>query len=241
MREKAAGIRKKLMAVLLAVMTIGSSFIGNWTPVYASMADEAIDYTMGETYRGCHYGDAYYCFILNRKSHIFLNVKAYRRGPSFEIYGTNGKQYMRSDNVSYRENVTTEVQTGKASRTLAAGTYYLRIDDFYGYEYYFNLKAEDLITLSKGAISSMKSKKSGQLTVTSKSVKNAIGYKIQYSTDYRFKKGVKTVYSPTRTKTLTKLSKGKRYYVKVTPYTVYSDGVYAWGGTSYVKAAVVKK
>lgn len=225
MREKAAGIMKKMMAVLLAVMTIGSSFIGNWTPVYASMADEAIDYTMGETYRGVR--EVYYCFTLNRKSHISLNVKAYRQGPSFEIYGTNGKQYMRPDNVSYRENVTTEVQTGKASRTLAAGTYYLKIYNTGGYEYYFNLQAEDLITLSKGAISSLKSKKSGQLTVTSKSVKNAIGYKIQYSTDYRFKKGVKTVYSPTRTKTLTKLSKGKRYYVKVTPYTVYSDGVYA--------------
>lgn len=102
------------------------------------------------------------------------------------------------------------------------------------------MQAENPITLSKGVITSLKSKKSGQMTVSCQSVKNAIGYRIQYSTDYRFKKGVKTVYSPTRIKTLTKLGKKKRYYVKVTPYTVYSDGVYAWGGTSYVKSAVVK-
>ena len=66
-------------------------------------------------------------------------------------------------------------------------------------------------------------------------------YRIQYSTDYRFRKGVKTIYSPTRTKTLTKLAKGKRYYVKVCPFTVYDDGEYVFGMNSYVKAIYVRK
>ena len=64
---------------------------------------------------------------------------------------------------------------------------------------------------------------------------------IQYSTNYKFKKGVKTVYSPTTTYTIKKLAKGKRYYVKVCPYTVYDDGTRVFGQNSYVKTVVVKK
>ncbi|MFQ7765051.1 MAG: hypothetical protein ACLRH0_11845 [Blautia wexlerae] len=69
--------------------------------------------------------------------------------------------------------------------------------------------------MQKGNITSLKSNKSGQLIVSCKErVIYAIGYRIQYSTDYRFRKGVKTIYSPVRIKTLTKLCKGKRYYVR---------------------------
>ena len=64
---------------------------------------------------------------------------------------------------------------------------------------------------------------------------------IQYSTNYKFKKGVKTVYSPTTTYTIKKLAKGKRYYVKVCPYTVYNDGTYVFGQNSYVKQVFIKK
>lgn len=79
------------------------------------------------------------------------------------------------------------------------------------------------------------------MTVKCKSTTNAIGYRIQYSQDYKFKKGVKTAYSPTTTYTIKKLAKGKRYYVKVCPYTVYDDGTYVFGRNSYVKQVFVKK
>ena len=124
---------------------------------------------------------------------------------------------------------------GQVSRTLNAGTYYLKMRTYRDHD--FRITAEPLITLARVSITSLKSNKSGQLTVSCKSVPYAIGYRIQYSTDYRFRKGVKTIYSPVRIKTLTKLSKGKRYYVRVTPYTVYTDGEHAWGATSYVKSA----
>ena len=238
MREKTKQIMKKLMVLLLTITVAGSALMWNGTPVYASMADEAIEYTMGETYRGGS-GTVYYYFTLNKKSHISLNVKAKRYRADFTIYDANGKTYLIPANVAYTENTVSGIHTGVASRTLNAGTYYVKIY-IWSEEYYFNLQAEDPITLSRGSITSLKSSKSGQMTVSCQNVNNALGYRIQYSTDYRFKKGVKTVYSPTRVKTLTNLSRGKRYYVKVTPYTVYSDGSYAWGGTSYVKTAVVK-
>lgn len=239
MREKTKQIMKKLMVLLLTITVLGSVLMWNGTSVYASMVDEAIEYTMGETYRG-NGGTVYYYFTLNQKSHISLNVKSVRYPANFTIYDANGKKYLIPDNVAFTQNAVSGIQTGVAARTLKAGTYYLEIYHGWGTEYYFNLQAEDPITLAKGSIKSLKSSKSGQMTVSCQNVNNALGYRIQYSTDYRFKKGVKTVYSPTKVKTLTKLSRGKRYYVKVTPYTVYSDGSYAWGGTSYVKAAVVK-
>ena len=148
-------------------------------------------------------------------------------------------------NVSYKENTVTGKGTARVAKTLNAGIYYLEVyaydNVYHDMEYYFTIQAEPLITLSRGTITSLKSKKAGQITVSCKSASNAIGYRIQYSTDYRFRKGVKTVYSPSKVKTLTKLSKGKRYYVKVCPYTVYDDGEYAFGMNSYVKAVYVKK
>ena len=238
MVEKTTQIMKKMMVILLTIVISGSSLIWNWTPAYASMADEAIEYTMGETYRG-NSGTVYYYFTLSQKSHISLSVKSKGSATNFTIYDADGKVYLIPANVTYATNTVSGIDTGVASRTLRAGTYYLKIDKWLD-EYYFKLQAETPISLAKGTISSLKSSKSGQMTVSCKNVTNAIGYKIDYSTDYRFKKGVKTIYSPTRIKTITKLSKGKRYYVKVTPYTVYSDGVYAWGVTSYVKSVAVK-
>lgn len=239
MREKTKQIMKKLMMILLAITVSGSALMWNGISVYASMADEAIEYTMGETYRG-NLGTVYYYFTLNQKSHISLNIKSKRYLTNFTIYDANGKKYLIPENVAYTENTVSGIYTGVASRTLKAGTYYLKIYKWTDGEYYFDLNAENPITLSKALITSLKSSKSGQMTVSCQNVNNALGYRIQYSTDYRFKKGVKTVYSPTKVKTLTNLSRGKRYYVKVTPYTVYSDGSYAWGGTSYVKTVVVK-
>lgn len=234
-------ITKCCMAALTALMLCVGMFCGSVVPVYASMADEAIPYTMGETYRGCHSHSKYYSFTLKERTHISLRTTAKDHTIEYYIYDANGRQYLDSDNVKYRQNVTTNIYTGTASRTLPAGKYYLEIYDDYYYEYYFTLNADKTIVLTKGSITSLKSKKSGQITVSCKSVPNAIGYRIQYSTDYRFRKGVKTIYSPVRIKTLTRLAKGKRYYVRVTPYTVYTDGEHAWGGTSYVKSAVAKK
>lgn len=233
---------KKCVLTMLTAMLLVGAVLGVKVPVYAAMADEAIEYTMGETYREQNsYGSRYYRFTLEQKSYISLDVTVNSRMLNFTIYGINGKKYLVPGNVSYSKNAATNTYHGTASRTLAAGTYFLEIPSYNYDGCYFTLKAEEPIKLSKGSISSVKSNRAGQLTVSCKSVSKAIGYKIQYSKDYRFRSGVKTVYSPARTKTLTGLNKGKRYYVRVTPYTVYSNGMYAWGGTSYVKSAVVKK
>ena len=225
----------------MAMCIIGYGIV----PVQASMTSESIDYRLGETYRGKHHSSAYYKFEITRKSHVSLKATTLDGEVLFSIYNSSGKKVMVPGNVSYKENTVTGKGTARVAKTLNAGIYYLEVyaydNVYHDMEYYFTIQAEPLITLSRGTITSLKSKKAGQITVSCKSASNAIGCRIQYSTDYRFRKGVKTVYSPSKVKTLTKLSKGKRYYVKVCPYTVYDDGEYAFGMNSYVKAVYVKK
>lgn len=92
-------------------------------------------------------------------------------------------------------------------------------------------------------IKSLSSKKAGQLTVTWTKQKEAKGYVIEYSTDKKFAKNVKTVTVSKNSKTSTtlkKLSKGKKYYVRVKAYTTI-DKKKACGKASKALKKAVKK
>ncbi|RCH43702.1 fibronectin type III domain-containing protein [Blautia obeum] len=224
-----------LVVMVMCIVGFGS------VPVYASMEDDAMDYTLGETYYGQWLNEDCYKFALSKKSHVAFRINLYGSiaYDYIELYNSAGKRVFYGANLSWNYNNVKDISTGRVSRTLNTGTYYLKIDSERNYN--FKITAEPLITLPRGTITSLKSNKPGQATVSCKAASNAIGYRIQYSTDYRFHKGVKTVYSPTRVKTLTKLTKGKRYYIKVCPYTVYDDGEHAFGVNSYVKSVYIKK
>lgn len=245
-------MKKKLMKnVIMVTLCFCCIFLFKSITVNAAMADEAEDYDLGETYYGgFHNGvysseERYFKFTIPEKSHTTLYVTFQRYGDgeygyNTSIYNAQGKKVLKSDDLSYRQNKTTGKYTANQFRNLPSGTYYLAIDA-YRVDFSFKIQAEKQIKLSKGSISSLRSNKKGQMTVKCKTIKNAIGYRIQYSTDYKFKKGVKTVYSPTTSKTIKSLKKGKRYYVKVCPYNVYDDGTYIFGQNSYVKKVVIKK
>ena len=233
----------KISVVLLVVFMCAT---GYFAPVYASVEDEAMNYTLGETYHGSGDYEDSYRFTLSRKCHVTFNMTMY--GSVYydyiELLNSSGRTVFYGNNIPWSYNSVRNIAKGRVSRTLPAGTYYFKIKTYHNYEsreYDFKFQAEPLITFPRGAITSLKCKKAGQATVVCKAAPNAIGYRIQYSTDYRFRKGVKTVYSPLRTKTLTKLAKGKRYYIKVCPYTVYDDGEHAMGMNSYVKSVYVRK
>ena len=108
-------------------------------------------------------------------------------------------------------------------------------------------KAKKTITLTvkpvKTRIASVKSKKSKNMVVKWKKDTKATGYVIQYSTDKKFKKGVKTVTitkNKTTSKTIGKLKGGKNYYVRVCTYKK-SNGKQIKGSYSAVKSIKVKK
>lgn len=99
------------------------------------------------------------------------------------------------------------------------------------------------VKVGTAKISSLKNKKSKQLTVSIKKVSGAAGYQVTYSTDKKFKKGknTKVVYSKKNTVTLKKLKKGKTYYVKVKAYKLDSKKLKVLGKFSAVKKIKIKK
>lgn len=97
------------------------------------------------------------------------------------------------------------------------------------------------VKVSKSSIRSLKQKSSRKIKVRYKKISGAAGYQIAYSTKKSFKKRT-TKYKTTRlrTKTLTKLKKGKTYYVKVRAYKIDSAGKKVYGKYSKVKKIKLK-
>lgn len=94
------------------------------------------------------------------------------------------------------------------------------------------------------SLSKVTSPKKAQLKVTwKKQATQTTGYQVQYSTDKNFKKSNKTVTvkgAKTTAKTISKLTKGKKYYVRVRTYkTVNKTNFYS--GWSKSSSVTVKK
>lgn len=87
----------------------------------------------------------------------------------------------------------------------------------------------------------IKSVKAGKKTLTVKldSVKGAKGYRVYYSTDKNFKKGVKSV-NTTKTSVTVKNLSSKTYYVKVKAFKADSTGAKVLGKAGSVKKVTVK-
>lgn len=95
----------------------------------------------------------------------------------------------------------------------------------------------------KQRITYARNKKTKSVTLKWRKQSAARGYQIQYTTDKRFKKGVKSVYvsrNKTYNKTITKLKKGKTYYFKVRSYGSYRGNRYYGPYSSAVKVTVRK-
>lgn len=244
-------MKKWMKYVGVIMLCLSCMLIINPKPVSAAMADEAEEYELETEYKGRieDYPERYFKFTISEKSYVSINTsrKTYKGYDCiFQILSSDGKQVLRPEDVFEEYNSVTEIYTGSASRILKAGTYYLQVGTGSGgskteSDFVFRIQAEKQIKFSKGKITSLKSNKKGQMTLKCKSAENAIGYRIQYSTDYTFKKNVKTIYAPTTTTTIKKLKAGKYYYVKVCPFTVYDDGSYVFGQNSYVKKVYIKK
>ena len=94
----------------------------------------------------------------------------------------------------------------------------------------------------KQTISSVKSNETKIITVKWKKDTKANGYILQYSTDKKFKKDIKTVKisnNKTTSKTIGKLKAGKKYYVRICAYKQSSKKIK--GSYSGVKSVTVKK
>lgn len=96
------------------------------------------------------------------------------------------------------------------------------------------------ITVSRPVITSLKNVKGRKIAVKWKKVKDAASYQIQYSTDKKFKKDVKSKKLKKTGITLPKLKKNKKYFVRVRACQKVS-GVTYQSKWSKVKNVKVKK
>lgn len=137
---------------------------------------------------------------------------------------TKGTDYT----VSYKNNV----KPGKATITITGKGNYTGKKTVY-----FN------IVPKKAAISKLASTKKATMSVTWKKDSTASGYQVVIAKNSKFTSGKVTATitkNTTTTKTFTKLSKGKKYYVKVRAYKTI-DGKKVYGSYSAVKTKTVKK
>lgn len=110
----------------------------------------------------------------------------------------------------------------------------------------YNAASSKKITITvkpkKVSLSTPKSKRAGQMTVSWKKDTKVSGYEISYATNSKFKKAKKTTVKSYKStsKTISKLSKGKTYYVRIHSYkTVGGKKIYS--SYSTVKKVKIKR
>ncbi len=237
---------KKVLSVILVFAMLLSAFAGMSITANASIAEDAESYEMGtwvKWQKGWQEnGDRCFEFYISEKSYVTVDCTRSGDFRSLDVYNTNGKTVIRNDEIIFDYNKVKDNYNAHIGKVLNKGTYYLTTAFGGGEaECSVRIQAEQFISMPKGKIRSVKSKKKGQMIVVTKRVNNAIGYRITYSTDERFKTNVKTIKTSKLTKVIKKLKKGKRYYVKVCPYSIYDDGTYVFGKNSIPKSVKIKK
>lgn len=95
------------------------------------------------------------------------------------------------------------------------------------------------LTVNAPVLSSVKNVKGKKATVAWKKASSVSGYQVQYATSSSFK-SAKSVKTTASSKTISKLSKNKKYYVRVRSYKV-SGGKTYYSSWSKVKTVTIKK
>ena len=97
------------------------------------------------------------------------------------------------------------------------------------------------VKVAKASLTSAKNSKSKQILLKYKKVSGAKGYEISYSTNKKFKKVVTKKNTAKTSYTISKLKKGKIYYVRIRAYRMDSTGKKVYGKYSSMKKVKVSK
>ncbi len=153
-----------------------------------------------------------------------------KKAPKVTVKDSKGNVISSSNyKVKYKNNT----KPGKATITIT----------FNDKKYSGTLTKTFKIKPKKQTLSSVKSKKSKQITIKWKRDANVSGYQLQYSTDKKFKKNTKSVTiskNKTTSKTISKLKSKKKYYVRIRAYKTI-DGKKVYGAWAGAKSVTTKK
>lgn len=165
---------------------------------------------------------------------VKLSWKKVTGAESYKVYySTNGKKW---------KSVKATKNTVTVNKLTSGKNYQFKVKAVAGkYTGATSSVVKTATKVKKVTLSSVKSAKKTQATVTWKTVSGANGYVVEYSTSKKFKnkKTVTVKKGTTKKTTLKKLKSGKKYYVRVKAYkTVNGKAVY--GSVSSVKTVKVK-
>lgn len=167
----------------------------------------------------------------------------------------SGYEIQYSTNKNFNSgNKTVKISKNSTSSTVVSGlshgkTYYIRIrtyqtvsDKKYYSDWSTSKKLKISFTPASVSLSSVRNNKSKQMTVKWEKNEKVSGYEIQYSTDKVFEetKKINIAKNITVSKTISDLSKGKTYYVRIRTYQTVADKKY-YSEWSKVKSIKISK
>ncbi len=166
-----------------------------------------------------------------KSSEITLAWNAVTGAKGYEIYQQNGSSWKKIKTTSGTSYTVKKLKSNKTYKFKVRAV----VDDIKG-KYSSTLKVE---TIPSTATLKLKAGKK-QLTASWSKVSDISGYEVQYSTSKKFtKKTTKTVKVKKSSKktTIKKLTKGKKYYVRIRTYkTVNGKKIYSdWSKVKSVK------
>lgn len=174
-----------------------------------------------------------------------LNSSDDEAAPYMSISAIKGGQTSELKEKDYKRTYT--FGSMEATVVLQAGTQYIiNVQTYYSSlyaPYTLSLvsapaQPQTSVKVAKTKIKSVVSKKTKTAVVTWKKAKGATGYQVKYSTKKNFKNAKSVTVSAKKTKaTLKKLTKGKKYYVKVRTLKKVNGKTYS---SSYSKTLSVK-
>lgn len=161
---------------------------------------------------------------VQKKDQILNGTKVYNKAYGSKMFRLNIKVTEGDGKLSYKTSDRNVAEVDSKGRVTIKGTGIAAITVTASET--MNCKKSSIkvtvkVAPARQSIKSVKTAKGRNMTVQWKKDQRASGYQVQYSTDKKFKRGVKTKWVErynTSSKKFTKLTVGKRYYVKVRAY-----------------------
>ncbi|MCQ2455518.1 MAG: fibronectin type III domain-containing protein [Clostridia bacterium] len=188
--------------------------------------------TYNHAFFDCRYCDYYYSGNFYKPKTLSLSKTSYVydgkvKKPTVTVKDSNGKKISSSYyNVKY--------SSGRKS----VGKYTVKVTFKKDYEGFSSLKKTFTIVPKGTSISSLTAKSKGFTAKWKKQTSQTSGYQLQYSKSSSFKSAKSVnISAKTTSKKVTKLTKNKKYYVRIRTYKTVSGSKYysAWSSKKSVK------